>query len=316
MVQTIVIAVGAGLAAALLFLAPASGSTLAFPLFVLTGLPLAIATFGWGPLAGTGAAILAAVGIFAIYPESIVTAVMFLCLFGVPVVWLSWFAGASRPIGTGDTGLQRHDLGSDLVQLVATVVVAIVIAGLVSGYDSSALVDDATRAMLDVVNSLGSGPATTAEEIQPMVKVYIGLLPFVAALMLAAIFTVDLWIGALVARGSGRLTGDLSPLWSAELPMLLLPAFVVGLALAFFPGVVGELGKVIAGASFASFVLAGLALLHALTRGWSSRVPLLILCYLLLVFSGVPAILLAIAGVADVFLHLRQRRSVDRTPSH
>ena len=316
MVQTIIIAIGAGVAAALLFLAPASGSALAFPLFVLTGLPLAIATFGWGLAAGAGATAAAAIVIFAVYPASIVTPAMFLCLFGVPIVWLANFAGTVHPLGTGDAGLDRRELSTDLVQLVATVFVAVVAGALVSGYDSATLVHEVTTAMISVMTSLGTTPAPTAEQIQPMVAIYVRLLPFVTALMLTAIFTFDLWVGALVARNSRRMTGNLAPLWSVETRTFLLPAFVAALALAFVPGVAGDIGKVAAGALFGGFVLVGLAVVHALTRGSSSRLPLLVLCYLLLFFSGVPAILLALAGIAEIFLRLRQRRPLDRTSSH
>ena len=50
--QAILIGIAAGFAAALLFLAPVGGTPLAFPLFVLTGLPLALAGLGWGLTAG------------------------------------------------------------------------------------------------------------------------------------------------------------------------------------------------------------------------------------------------------------------------
>ena len=52
MTQSIFVGIGAGLAAALLFLAPVSGTALAFPLFALTGLPIAIAGLGWGVVGG------------------------------------------------------------------------------------------------------------------------------------------------------------------------------------------------------------------------------------------------------------------------
>jgi hypothetical protein len=262
------------------------------------------------------AAVAACVVVFAIYPGSVVMPVTFLCLFGIPIVWLAYFAGTPRPLGTGDAGLERRDLRSDLVQLVITVVVVLIAAAVVTGYDADSLVAQATTAMIEVFTTLGTSPVPTADQIQPLVRVYVNLLPFVIALILTAIFVFDLWVGARVARGSGRMTGTVAPLWSVELPTAFLPAFVVALVLAFFPGVPGEIGKAGAGALFCTFVLTGLAVLHALTRGSSSRVPVLILCYLLLIFSGLPAILLAIVGVAENFMRLRQRRAIGKTPSH
>ena len=51
-VRIILVGIGAGLAAALLFLSPIGGTLLAFPLFVLSGFPIAIAGFGWRPASG------------------------------------------------------------------------------------------------------------------------------------------------------------------------------------------------------------------------------------------------------------------------
>ena len=57
MVQLVLIGIGAGLAAALLFASPIGGTSLAFPLFCVTGVPIAIAGFGWTPLAAAIAAL-------------------------------------------------------------------------------------------------------------------------------------------------------------------------------------------------------------------------------------------------------------------
>ena len=316
MVQTILIAVAAGLAAALLFLAPASGSMLAFPLFILSGLPLAIATFGWGVRAGAIAAVSGAVVTYLVYPASPVSPAMFLCLFGLPVVWLARLAGRPYPLGSGSAGLEWYPLSRLLLQLVGTVVVALLAAGIVAGYDPDTLVHDAAAALVDVIGSVETNPAPTAASIEPAVRIYVSFMPFVVGAIVTAIFTFDLWLGALVARGSGRATRRPDPLWSVELPGALLPAFVIAAVFAFFPGLIGELGKLVAGAIFGSFVLVGLAVAHALTRGSPSRIPLLVLAYILLVFSGVPALLFALVGAADNFLRLRSRRPTPQPPSH
>ena len=60
MMQIVLIGIGAGLAAALLFVSPLSGTLLALPLFALSGLPIAIAGLGWGSLSAAIAAVGAA----------------------------------------------------------------------------------------------------------------------------------------------------------------------------------------------------------------------------------------------------------------
>lgn len=314
MVQTILIAVAAGVAAALLFLAPASGSVLAFPLFILTGLPLAIATFGWGVRAGAVAAAAGTIVTYLVYPGGVVSPLMFLCLFGAPVVWLARLAGQPYPLGSGNAGLEWYPLSRLLLQLAGTVVVALIAAGIVSGYDPEGLVHDAAAALADVLADVAATPAPTAKSLEPTVRLYVSLMPFVVAAVMTSILTFDLWLGSLVARGSGRTGRRPDPLWSVELPGALLPAFIAALVLAFFPGIIGEVGKLVAGAAFGSFVLVGLAILHAVTRGSVSRLPLLVLAYILLIFSGLLAVLVALAGAADPFLRLRSRRPTLQPP--
>jgi len=57
--QPILIGIAAGIAAALLFLAPIGATLIAFPLFLLTGLPIAIAALGWGLVGGAAATLTA-----------------------------------------------------------------------------------------------------------------------------------------------------------------------------------------------------------------------------------------------------------------
>ncbi|MEJ0097929.1 MAG: hypothetical protein WDM84_08405 [Bauldia sp.] len=208
MVQTILIGIAAGLAAALLFLAPASGSALAFPLFALTGLPLAIATLGWGSVAGVAAAAAGAVVIFGIFPGSVVAPAIFLALFGVPIVWLARLVGLTRPEGDGNAGLQWYPLSRLLLQVTVAAALAVVAVGIVSGYQPEAMVQDATSALVELLTQMqaASLPPTPAE-IEPMVRVYVAVMPFMVALLMVALFTFDLWLGSLVARASSRFAG-------------------------------------------------------------------------------------------------------------
>ena len=314
MVQTIFIGIAAGIAAALLFLAPASGSVLAFPLFALTGLPLAIAALGWGAIAGAAAAAAGAVVIFALVPGSLVPPAIFLVLFGVPVVWLARLVGLTRPDGDGDAGLQWYPLGRLLLQVTVAAGIAVVAVAIVSGYDPEAMVREATSALVDLLTEMqtASLPPTPAE-VEPMVRIYVGIMPFMVALLMTAILVVDLWLGSLVARASSRFRRPTEPLWTVALPNEILIGFPIAVALGFLPGVVGAIAKVFAGAFACGLLLVGLAVLHALTRGSSARLPILVLVYILLIFSGLPIILFVIVGAAETFLHLRARRIAPRS---
>jgi hypothetical protein len=323
--QTILIAIASGFAAALLFLAPASGTALAFPLFILTGLPLAIATLGWGAVAGVIAAAAGAVVAYAIYPGSIVSPAMFLSLYGIPVVWLAHRAAsrpstpaanhsaAPAPMGGKVQPVEWAPWSHLLLQLVATASIAVIAAGIFAGYDPETLVTEASSALADVLATMQTAAPSKAADLEPAVRLYVSAMPFIVGAVVTAILTFDLWIGALVARGSGRVARWPDALYTAELPRPLLPAFFVATAIAFIPGVPGEIGKVVSGAIFTSFVLIGLAVLHARSRGNSSRVPVLVLVYILLIFSGFLAVLFAIVGAVENFARLRARRPPDKS---
>ncbi len=97
------------------------------------------------------------------------------------------------------------------------------------------------------------------------------------------------------------------------LPNEVLAAFPVTAALAFIPGPVGEIAAAFAGAFACGIVLVGLAVLHAVTRGTATRIPLLVLAYLLLIFSGLPIVLFVLLGAAETFFHLRARGRANRS---
>jgi len=315
MVQTILIGIAAGLAAALLFLAPASGTVLAFPLFVLTGLPLAIVTLGWGTLAGATAAATAAIVVSLIYPASVAAPAIFLCLFGIPIVWLARLVGLTRPQGNGDAGLQWYPLSRLLLQVTVVAALAAVVVGLITGYQSEAMVSDATAAFLDLAVGIGS-PAhpPTAADTEPMVRIYVAFVPFMVSLLLTVIMVFDLWIGGLVARASSRFIRPPEPLWSVALPNEILIGFPIAVVLSLLlPGALGQIAEAFAGALACGLLLVGLAVLHAATLGSSARIPILVLVYLLAIFSGILILLLIVVGLVDNFAHFRARRLANRS---
>ena len=87
MMQTILVGIAAGIAAALMFLAPIGGTVLAFPLFILTGLPIGLAGLGWGVRAGAVAVFAGTLAIF--FALSSVAAAAFLLLFAAPAFWVA-----------------------------------------------------------------------------------------------------------------------------------------------------------------------------------------------------------------------------------
>jgi hypothetical protein len=311
MLQLLLIGVGAGLAAALLFASPIGGTSLAFPLFCVTGVPIAIAGFGWTPLAGAVAALSGAAALLLFL--SPLAAGAFLLLFGIPIAWCVRFACLSRT--TGD-GTEWYPLGRLLLHATAAVSIGLSLVGFLIGYDAESM----TGGMADALQEWFAGhpeleSQPTREEIEPFVRFNLRLLPYTLGVLILVVSVVDLWLGALVARKSGRLERPQEPIWTVALPVQAAFAFVAALVASFLPPPLGDVGAVFAGATGCALALVGLAVLHAVTIGSNSRRLLLVATYFLLFFFGFPIFLFAALGLAETLLHLRARRFKGSPPS-
>src|SRR6266850_3808849 len=95
MIQIVLIGLGAGAAAALLFASVASGSIVATLLFYLAPLPILIAALGWSHWAALVAVLSAASGLAAVLGFYFFAA--FLITVGMPAWWLGYLALLARP---------------------------------------------------------------------------------------------------------------------------------------------------------------------------------------------------------------------------
>jgi hypothetical protein len=308
--QPVFVGIGAGVAAALLYLAPIGGSALAFPLFMLTGLPLAIAGFGWGVVAGLSAAVAGALVVVAVL--GVIAALVFIALFAAPIAWLTRLAGMSRSADPDDpaSNAEWFPLGRLLLHTALAVAIGLVAVGFVTGYDPAIVATEASRALLDFMGEAPMGePQPTPESIAPFVDLYVAILPFTLAMFMVAVLVFNLWLGALTARKSGRMVRPAERLWTIVAPNELMIGFGVAAALALLlSGPLGEVAAVVAGAFGCALALVGLAVLHALTVGMAGRGIILGVSYALIFFSGLPLVLFAALGAAENFLQLRARR--------
>jgi hypothetical protein len=304
MVQIVLIGIGAGVAAALLFASPLSGTALAFPLFALTGLPVAIAGLGWTPIAAGVATIVGGAIVLALFsPHGLG---VFLLLFALPMTWLVRLAGLSRE---NQTGTEWFPLGRLLVHAAGAVAIGLTAVGYVVGFDAEALAASMTDALLEwMVASPELGPAPTREELEPFVRFNVAALPYSIAAIGLVIVVFDLWLAGVVTRASGRLARPREQLWTASMPAGAAVAFVVALAASFLPVPLASVAAVVAGAFGCGLALIGLAVLHALTIGSNARTVLLTITYFLLILLGFPILVFAALGLGETLLHLRARR--------
>jgi hypothetical protein len=118
----------------------------------------------------------------------------------------------------------------------------------------------------------------------------------------------------LIVDASGRALRPWPDLHSLELPNGLLLIFAGAFAASFLPGLPGLLATGLAGALLFAYVLQGLAVIHVYSLGVPFRGFLLAAVYLGILLLGWVAILVAIIGLAEPLLGLRQRTTPGSQP--
>ena len=109
MIQIVIIGIGAGAAAALLFASVTSGSWLSIPLFYLAPLPIMIAGLGWSHWAAMTAALAGALGLGAVFGT------VFLLAFAAGAGFPGVVARLSRNACPPGRGQQRQRPGCCVV---------------------------------------------------------------------------------------------------------------------------------------------------------------------------------------------------------
>ncbi len=220
MMQILLVGLGAGAAAALLFASVASGSIAAIFLFYLAPLPIMIAALGWSQLAGLIAAASATAAVAAF------SGVFFIA---VPVIafgawWLGYLALLARPSPNGSGGaLEWYPVGRLVVW--SAVIGTLVVAAAVPNFGADQ-------------ESLQAALRKTYERIltdHSLIDLLVVAVPPAAAVFSTITNVFNLWLAARVVKISGRLKRpwpDLAaltlPAWSAGTPggcdRRLLPA--------------------------------------------------------------------------------------------
>ena len=92
-----------------------------------------------------------------------------------------------------------------------------------------------------------------------------------AATMWMMIACLNIWLGATIARASGKLQRPWPDLSLMVLPRETPLAFVVAIGVSFLPGMAGLIAACFASVIFFAYVIIGLAILHNVTRGKTAR---------------------------------------------
>ena len=299
MVQMVLVGLGAGAAAALLFASVASGSLAAVILFYLAPLPIVIAALGWSHLAGLIAAAAATAAI------AVLSGIFFLA---VPVIafgawWLGYLALLARPASNGAGGaLEWYPVGR--LVLWAGVIGTLVVAAAVPNFGSDQ-------------ESLQAALRKTYERIlrdQSLIDLLVVAVPPAAAVFSTVTNLLNLWLAARIVKISGRLTRPWPDLAALSLPASSAGLLAAAIAGSFLPDLAGVLSGAFAASLLMVFAVLGLAVLHAITRGVTGRAVMLAGVYGVTIVLGWPILAISILGLAEAVLNIRGRVARRRGP--
>jgi len=319
MIGTLLIALAAGCASALMFASIASGALVSLVLLYLAPLPLMVAAIGWGPLTATVGGGAACIGLFAIFGWS--HSLAFAVSVVLPGCWLAHLLLLGRPLAS-DHGtpaeaeaLEWFPIGRILLWIAALASLMTFVALLALGTDTTSIAASLRSALTAFFAPIMSGPdAPSSADLDLFVRVMIALAPISAVVVAMPTLVLNLWLAAKIAATSGRLRRPWPDLKAAVLPPATLAVLSIALAFCFAGGMLGLFSKVIASALMMAYAFIGFAALHTLTLSLKSRPFLLSSTYVVVVMFSWPVLLVAALGIADAMLGLRARYLRSRPP--
>ena len=310
MMMTVLIAIAAGCASALMFASIISGVLVSVLLAYFCALPLMVVGLGWGPLASTIGGIMAATSLGAAF--SLPLGITFALIMALPAWWLGHLALLGRPTANAAPS------GDGTAPVSPT-------SGVVSDRPPSALDrrlchpdhdGDATHIRhrrchhhgndaggLAADSSADALRARATRSVQ-RIDTWVMIAPALVVISTMTMLTLNLWLAARITATSGRLHRPWPVLKSTELPPMTLAALSAAIAFCFTGGLLAILAQMITAALLMTYAFIGLAVLHTLTLGWKSRTLWLSCTYAILLVSG-GWLFVALVGPRDRRRHFR-----------
>jgi hypothetical protein len=299
---SLIIGAACGLASALLFYAATRGAAaLGFVLFILTPLPSAIAGLCWGWPAAVAAGLAGASAMAGLALPQF--GIGYFLAIGVPAAGLAYLSNLGRNRAEGS--VDWYPAGWILAALVIYAgLFPILIAPLFGG--SYAILQVPYQEFVRLFSNRMGQPMTDAQA-QAWGSLLVEVTPASIAAYFLLIWVINAYLAGRIARGSGRLLRPWPDLHRLEYPSGTSLLFGAAILATMLQGVPRVIGTAMSGAMLVGFALIGLAILHCISKG---RIPwMLWLSYALLLTPVAPYVVigLALVGLADGFLNIRDR---------
>lgn len=305
------VAIAAGLAAALLFVLAARGSLVTFALGYFAPLPVMVASISFGLSVGGFAALVGGAFIGATFHPAL--GIVYLVAIGAPAALIASAAVLAPPADTNGRRDRAPVFALSGAALLAFVTVSAAVGALAwkfGGFDGvmTQAIVDAGPLVKQMLGQTHTSGAVNAEEVTRFLVLFA---PVALVVSQTLMMILNLWLAGRVAIISGNLPRP----WPSIADDLVVPpafaaAFAAACGLIFVGGLVGVIASALAATLGVVFALQGLAVAHVLTRGAAMRAALLFTLYALIVLLPPwPFCLLAVVGLVDAAFHLRTRKS-------
>jgi hypothetical protein len=284
-----------------------------YVLFLLTSLPIFLAGLGWGwrfaALAG-----LASVVIVALVASPL-AAVIYGMTQILPAILLCYLALLNRPYqpdGSGTVITEWYPPGRLVLWAAVMAGTLTLIVLLIAGQDFEALKaglkDYIGKAIKEGMPPVEGRPPLDDAQLTTMVDIAVAVMPAASAVSWLTALVFNLWLAGRITLASGQLKRPWPDLSALDYPAGTALMLLAALLASFAQGVTGAVGTSFLGAFFLAYVLAGLAVVHFITRGKSWRPFALWALYVGLLLVNVwIALVIALVGLADRPLGLRRR---------
>jgi len=320
MIQFVLIGLGAGAAAALLFASVISGAWLSVVLFYLAPLPVMLAGLGWSHWSALIAAFAGAVVLGVAFGGYFFLA--FLAGAGLPAWWLGYLTLLARPAGHapangGTPDLEWYPPGrlATWAAVLGALTVTIAIANF--GLDGESVRTNLHHALaqllrLETDTKAGASALKGAGDPKALLDFLVEAVPPAAAVLSTLTYLVNLWLAGRIVKFSGRLNRPWPELSTMTYPRTMAAALGAAVVLSFAPGLVGILATVVAAALLLAFGVLGFAVLHTVSQTMQSRGFLLGGAYAAVLVFGWPLLIMCAIGLGDMFIDLRGRAAARR----
>jgi len=304
---------GAGVVAALLHLSVTLGSPGAFMLAYFAQAPIVATGLALGCMPAAVAAAIAAV-LVALGSPGVGALSLFVLTSALPVLIIVYFAIQNRiRDGEGEDGsVEWYPVGRLLGWLTVLALVAFVAAYLVFlGAENG--VRGATEMYLrNVLGALRNVQADTAA-VDQLITTMAAIFPAVAAASWLLMIVVNGVMAQKFLTASGKNLRPIPAYSEIEVPIWPAAVVIFGALVAIFGGNAGFFGINVMLIGTIPFFFIGLAVLHSISAAWPGRLFLLVGAYLFLVLLVWPAAIIALLGLIEHWVRLRERMHARRS---